>query len=233
MDRTQDQRPPAAPRGDGADPYAWMRDHDLPAMRDYLTAERAYYDTQTESTRALQDRLLAEMTGRVAAAEDSVTWRRGGFSYFTRVAEGQELEQFCRLAGPGSPVQVLLDQNLLLGDPACTGGYVDVGVREVSPDGRLLAYSVDFTGDELFQLRIRDLATGQDLPERIERTYYGLGWAADSRSLFYVLTDQAYRPHEVCGTRRGPARRKMPGPTAKTTSASRSPSAPRAAAGTC
>ena len=153
-----------------------------------------------EPTRGLQDRLLAEMTGRVAAAEDSVTWRRGGFSYFTRVAEGQELEQFCRasepVAGPGSPAAVLLDQNLLLGDPACAG-YVDVGVREVSPDGRLLAYSVDFTGDELFQLRVRDLATGQDLADRIEATYYGLGWAADSRSLFYVLTDELYRPHEV------------------------------------
>jgi oligopeptidase B len=174
-----------------------MRDPSRPDLRDYLAAERAYYDRETEPTRGLQERLLAEMTGRVAAAEDSVTWRRGGLRYFIRVAEGQELEQFCRVAGPGAPAAVLLDQNLLLGDPACTGGYVDVGVREVSPDGRLLAYSVDFTGDELFQLRVRDLATGQDLADRIEATYYGLGWAADSRSLFYVLTDELYRPCEV------------------------------------
>jgi oligopeptidase B len=194
---TDEKLPPVAPGGDGPDPYAWMRDHAGPAMRDYLAAERAYYDRETEPTRGLQDRLLAEMTGRVAAAEDSVTWRRGDSSYFTRVAEGQELEQFCRVAGPGMPAAVLLDQNLLLGDPECTGGYVDVGVREVSPDGRWLAYCVDFTGDELFQLRIRDLATGQDLADRIERTYYGLGWAADSRSLFYVLTDELYRPCEV------------------------------------
>jgi oligopeptidase B len=188
---------PAAGSPAAGDPYAWMRDHDLPAMRDYLAAERAYYERETAPTRALQDRLLAEMTAHVAATEDSVSWRRGGLQYFTRVAEGQELEQFCRVAGPGEPAQVLLDANLLLGDPACTGGYVDLGVREVSPDGRLLAYSVDFTGDELFQLRIRDLATGQDLADRIDATYYGLAWAADSRSLFYVLTDQAYRPHEV------------------------------------
>ena len=70
-------------------------------------------------------------------------------------------------------------------------------MREVSPDGRLLAYSVDFDGDEVYQLRIRDLATGADLPERIEGTYYGLAWSADSRSLLYVVTDAAYRPHEV------------------------------------
>jgi oligopeptidase B len=209
-DETREPAPPAAPVAadlniavppapDGAppDPYAWMRDHDLPPMHDYLAAERAYYDREMAPTQALQDRLLGEMTARVAPAEDSVSWRRGGSEYFTRVAPGQELEQLCRVTGPGASVQVLLDQNLLLGDPACTGGYVDVGVREVSPDGRLLAYSVDFTGDELFQLRIRDLDTGQDLPDRIEASYYGLGWAADSRSLFYVLTDQLYRPHEV------------------------------------
>ena len=204
-DQAQESVPPVAPVAADVEPgpsatgdaYAWMRDHDLPAMRDYLAAERAYYERQTAPTRALQDRLLAEMTARVAPAEDSVTWRRGGFSYFTRVAEGQELEQFCRVAAPGEPAQVLLDANLLLGDPACTGGYVDLGVREVSPDGGLLAYSVDFTGDELFQLRIRDLATGEDLPDRVDATYYGLAWAADSRSLFYVLTDQQYRPHEV------------------------------------
>jgi len=216
-----EHRPPAAPvaadlgmpdvtpgwvEGDPPDPYAWMRDHDLPAMRDYLAAERAYYDRATEPTRGLQDRLLGELTGRVAAAEDSVSWHRGGFDYFTRVIAGQELELLCRVAAPGppgsprppgSPAEVLLDQNQLLSDPACTGGYVDLGVREVSPDGRLLAYSADFTGDELFQLRVRDLSTGQDLPDRIDGTYYGLGWAGDSRSVFYVRTDQAYRPHEV------------------------------------
>jgi oligopeptidase B len=92
---------------------------------------------------------------------------------------------------------VLLDENLLLDDPACGGGYVALGVREVSPDGRLLAYSADFDGDEVYQLRIRDLATGTDRPERIERSYYGLAWSADSRSVFYTVTDPIYRPYQV------------------------------------
>jgi oligopeptidase B len=204
-DQARESAPPAAPvaqdtepgSAGAGDPYGWMRDPGLPAMHDYLAAERAYYDREMAPARDLEGRLLAEMTARVAPAEDSVTWRRGGLEYFTRVAQGQELEQFCRVARPGDPAQVLLDANLLLHDPACAGGYVDIGAREVSPDGRLLAYSVDFTGDELFELRFRDLATGTDLPDRIGRTYYGLAWAADSQSVFYVLTDQQYRPHEV------------------------------------
>jgi len=173
-----------------------MRNRDLPAMRDYLAAERAYYDQQTAPVRGLREELAGELTGRVPAAEESVSWRRGGHSYFTRTAPGREYERFCR-AVPGGPAEVLLDENLLLDDPACAAGYVALGVREVSPDGRLLAYSVDFDGDEVYQLRVRDLTSGADLAERIDGTYYELAWSAGSRSFYYTVTDAVYRPHEV------------------------------------
>src|SRR2546421_6771346 len=150
------------------------------------------------------------MSARVAPAAESASWRRGNFAYFTRTVAGLEYEQFCRrrvhdpAAGEQGPdAEVLLDQNLLLQDPECGGGYVELGVREVSPDGALLAYSVDFDGGEVYQLRIRDLASGTDTPpaagrpERIGRTYYGLAWSADSRSLFYIVTNAAYRAHQV------------------------------------
>ena len=189
--------PPAARASAGPDPYAWMRDRDLPAMRDYLAAERGYYDRWLESVRGLRDELAAELAARMIPAEESVRWSQAGHSYFTRTMPGAEYEQFCRDAGRGEPAHVLLDENLLLAEDPTGGGYLDLGVREVSPDGRLLAYSVDFDGDELYQLRIRDLARGTDLPERIEGTYYGLAWSADSRSLLYVVTDAQYRPHEV------------------------------------
>jgi oligopeptidase B len=189
--------PPVAPRGPGADPYAWMRDRDQPQLREYLAAERAYYDEQTAPLRALREDLFAEMAARLPPAEESVRWRQGGSWYFTQTVAGQQLGQFCRAAGRDGPGEVLLDENLLLANPAAAGSYAELGVREVSPDGRYLAYSVDFDGDEVYQLRVRDLVTGTDLAERIERTYYGLAWAADSRSLLYVVTDPAYRPHEV------------------------------------
>jgi oligopeptidase B len=174
-----------------------MRDRDQPEMREYLAAERAYYDQQTAPLRGLRQDLFAEMAARLRPAEESVRWRQGAFWYFTRTVAGQQLEQFCRAAGPDGPGEVLLDENLLLAEPAADGHYAELGVREVSPDGRYLAYSVDFDGDEVYQLRIRDLAAGADLAERIERSYYGLAWAADSRSLLYVVTDPAYRPHQV------------------------------------
>src|SRR5262249_18469467 len=194
---------PARPDKAGADPYAWMRAAGDPALLSYLAAERAYYDQQTARTAAVRDELTGEMSARVAPAAESASWRRGNFTYFTPTVAGLEYEQFCRRPAPGSDAEVLLDQNLLLQDPECGGGYVELGVREVSPDGALLAYSVDFDGDEVYQLRIRDLAGGTDIttaagkPERIGRTYYGLAWSADSRSLFYIVTNAAYRAYQV------------------------------------
>jgi len=188
--------PPAAPQQPGPDPFAWMRDKDRPDLREYLAAERAYYDEHLARVRGSWAELRDELIARVPPEDESVHWARGGRRYFTRTRPGQNYPQFCRIRPEGEP-EILLDQEALLADPAATGGYVELGVREVSPDGRLLAYSVDFDGDELYQLRIRDLDRGVDLPDRIDATYYGLAWSADSRTLCYTLTDAAYRPHEV------------------------------------
>jgi oligopeptidase B len=189
--------PPAAPARPGADPYAWMRDTSDPQLLAYLEAERAYYDRQVARTTDLREQLAAEMSARVVPAAESVSWQRGEYEYFTRTVAGREQEQFCRRPAGAAQVQVLIDENLLLDDPACAGGYVALGVREISPDGTLLAYSADFAGDEVYQLRVRDLRTGADLPDRIERTYYGLAWTADSASVYYTVTDAAYRPYQV------------------------------------
>jgi oligopeptidase B len=82
-------------------------------------------------------------------------------------------------------------------------GYLDVGLTIVSPDEDLLAYSVDTEGDEVFELRFRDLRTDADLADTIARSYYGGAWSADSRSFFYTVHDEAYRPWRVLRHRLG------------------------------
>jgi oligopeptidase B len=176
------------------DDYAWMRDHGRPDLRDYLAAERGYYDAHAALLSALAGRLAAESAGRIPdQTEDSVGWPLSGFIYRTRTPQGRENLQFLRSQSGESGEQLLLDENII----GAATGYVDVGAREPSPDGALLAWSADLSGAEIYRLRIRDLRSGDDLPDVIERTYPGVAWSADSDYLFYLVPDELNRPFQL------------------------------------
>ncbi len=100
------------------------------------------------------------------------------------------------LSPDGSPLpgeEILLDENVLAG----TSEHLTLGTFDVTPDGRLLAYSVDLIGNERFTLKVRDLTTGEDLPDEVTDVYYGSAWSADGSTLFYHRVDDAWRSYQV------------------------------------
>jgi oligopeptidase B len=176
------------------DDYAWMRAPDDPRLLEYLGAERAYYEAQRERTKPLAGRLLAEMAARLPEGpEYSVAWRRGAFSYRTRTLPDGESPQLLRTPAGGGEERVVLDGDVL----ARETGYADIRVREPSPDGKLLAWSLDPIGLEVYELRIRDLSSGEDLPDVIAGTYPGVAWSADSAHLLYLVPDPQNRPFQL------------------------------------
>lgn len=213
--------PPEAPRQPSVrdlhgqcdvDDYAWMRDHDSPALAGYLAAERAYYDAQTAGLAELTTQLYGEAVVRTATeAEDSVAWPLRAYRYWYRTPAGAEGRQLLReplaadgsrRAGQASP-QVLLDENVL----GQASGYLEIGVAEPSPDDRLLAWSADTSGAEIYQLAFTDIEAGRDLPEVIARSYPGGAWSAGSDWFFYLVPDELNRPFQVW-------RHRVGGPTA-------------------
>lgn len=176
------------------DDYAWMRDHSDPRLLAYLRAERAHYDQATGHLTDLRDALYAETARRLIPTDDSVRWRRGDFFYYMRSVTGSEYEQFVSSRNASDPGRVVLDDADLATEP---GGYVSVEIREVSPDNRLLAYAYDTDGDEVYALRFRDIATCQDLPDKVDRVYEGAAWSSDSTWFFYTVHDALYRPYQV------------------------------------
>ena len=177
------------------DDYAWMRDHDAPLLREYLAAERAYYDAQTGPLAALTGELFAEAAGRTPTGpDDSVPWELRGYRYWYRTPDGAENRQLLRApAGTPGAEQLLLDENQL----GSATGYIDIGVAEPSPDNQLLAWSADTSGAEIYQLRFSRLTAGPDLPDVIERSYPGGAWSADSAHFFYLVPDELNRPFRV------------------------------------
>jgi oligopeptidase B len=181
------------------DDYFWLRDAGRAQTIDYLRAERAFYDSQTAHTRPLRDLIFDEMDGRTVPTDRSVSWRDNGSVYYTQTVPGKEYDQFVRSDAEEFAAELLLDENIL----AEGSDYFALGVRAVSPDGALLAYSVDLDGSEVYELRFRDLRTGADLADVLPSTYYGAAWSADSSTLFYVVQDEAYRPYQVWRHRLG------------------------------
>jgi oligopeptidase B len=175
------------------DDYAWLADVGDPGVRAVLAAERGHYDAATAHLISLRTRLVREMTTRTPAEDRSVEWRRGPFVYYTTSRNGEEYERIYRFDTRSAETLLVLDPNAL----AAGSAHLDVGVVEPSPDGRLLAYAVDRSGEEVFTLRFRDLATGEDLPDVVPRTYYTGAWSADSRTFFYTVPDELNRPSAV------------------------------------
>jgi oligopeptidase B len=186
------------------DDYAWLRaDNWQEVMRDpatlaadirgYLEAENAYTKAEMADTEALQALLFKEMRGRIKEDDSSVPAPDGPFAYATRFLEGAEQPRIVRTPRQGGAEEVLIDVDALAKGHA----YYDLGGADHSPDHALMAWSYDDKGSESYTLKIRDLATGEDLSDEIETTTGGAVWSADSRTLFYTVLDDNHRPCRI------------------------------------
>lgn len=197
------------------DDWYWLRDRDDPEVIAYLQAENDYTSEVLAPTEHLQDELFEAIRSRVVETDAGAPIRDGDWWYFTRTFEGLQYPSLCRLSDPGRKLaarqvadstragtaggeQVLLDENEL-----ATSDYMAIGVLDISPDHRLLAYAVDHDGSELYTLRFRDLDTTTELPDVIEGVYYGSAWSRDNSTFFYVRPDEAMRPYQVWRHRLG------------------------------
>ena len=172
------------------DHYAWLREKQNPEVLAYLEAENAYADAVLKPTEPLQERLYQEMLGRIQQTDLSVPYLLRGYLYFTRTEEGKQYRLHYRKrqtsdASENAPDELLLDLNAL----AQGHSFLGLGNFEISPDSRFLAYSTDTTGFRQYTLHIKDLQSGADLSERVERVT-SVAWASDNRTLFYTVEDE-------------------------------------------
>ena len=166
------------------DDWFWLRDKKDPAVRQYLESENAYAEQSMKHLDPLRERLYAEMLGRIKQTDLSVPYRRGSWLYYTRTEEGKQYPIFARKAAESAPEQVLLDVNAM----ATGQTYMAIGDFHPSDDANLLAYTFDSTGYRQYALRVKDLRTGQSLPDHADRVT-SVAWAADGRTLFYTVED--------------------------------------------
>jgi oligopeptidase B len=184
------------------DNYFWLRDRKNPETIKYLEAENEYTKSVMQPTDGLQSRLYSEMLGRIKQTDTSVPVKRAGFYYYTRTEEGKQYSIYCRKKGSlEAAEEILLDGN----KEAEGKKYFRVGEFVMSPNQKLLAYSTDESGDEVYTIRIKNLDTGKLLADEIKNSYYSLEWADDNATFFYTILDAAKRPYQVLRHKLGQA----------------------------
>ncbi|WP_298885465.1 S9 family peptidase [uncultured Serinicoccus sp.] len=191
---------------DVVDPYEWLRDKTDPDVIAHLEAENAYTEARTAHLGELQQSIFEEIKGRVQQTDLSVPVRHRDWWYYTRTIEGEQYAVHGRVAVGESPERPELDPGaapegeevLLDGNAEAQGEeFFSLGAFDVTPAGDRLAYAVDTTGDERFDLKVKDLASGEIVDDAVRGIGYGTAWSADGGHLFYVRVDDAWRPHQV------------------------------------
>ena len=182
------------------DDYFWLRQKDHPEVLAHLRAENAHTDAVMQPTLEFQEALYEELLARIKEDDQSVPYRRGEWLYYSRTEKGKQYAIHCRKREPDGVEEVTLDLNAMAEGHA----FIDLGTYQVSDDGRRLAYTIDVTGFREYTLYVKDLVTGEVLPDRVEKVST-VAWAAGDDLLFYVTEDHAKRAHRVWRHRLGAA----------------------------
>ena len=177
-----------------SDDYAWLRDPGYPEVTDkdvlaHLKAENLWFESRMAERKPLIDTLFKEMRGRIKEADKSVPQKDGDYLYWIEFEEGAEYKKWWRRPVAGGEDQLILDEVAL----AEGKEYFRLGALSVSQDGKLLAYAIDDNGSERFTARIKDLATGELLPDEIPGTLSALVWVAGDKGLVYSLANEQWR----------------------------------------
>ncbi|MBV9997663.1 MAG: S9 family peptidase [Verrucomicrobia bacterium] len=175
------------------DPYFWLREKDSPAVLAYLKAENAYTGAVMAPFKSFEHSLYREMLGRIKQTDVSAPYQQRGYWHYQRTEEGKQYPLLCRKKGTlDAPEEVVLDVNRL----AEGQKFMELGAVAYSDDNALLAYSTDVTGHRDYDFHLKDPATGKEIKTPIGKVA-DLAWAADNRTIFYVVEDDAKRSYQV------------------------------------
>jgi oligopeptidase B len=177
-----------SPHGSRSDPYYWLRDDERrdPTVLEYLHAENAYHAQQRERARPVEDKVYEEIVGRLKQDDSTVPYRKNGYWYYIRFEPGKEHPIFARRETPGAPEQIMLDANAL----SVGHDYYQVGEFDVSPNSEWLAFCEDTVGRRQYQLRFKNLNTGEVLPDTITDVEPDIAWANDNKTVLYIEKDK-------------------------------------------
>lgn len=177
------------------DNYYWMRNRENPELIDYLKRENEYTDAVLKPTEKLQKSLYQEMRSRIKEDDSSAPYFKNGYWYYSRYEEGKEYEIYCRKKETlTAKEEILIDENIEAADLP----YYEVVALSVTKDNKMMAFTEDISGRRLYQIRFKNLETGEVLSHLITSAGSDLAWHNDNETLYYSVKDkETLRPYLI------------------------------------
>ena len=180
------------------DNYYWMRltddqknaktlDSQTQEVVDYISQENKYTQSSLSHTKKLQNTIFEEMVSRIKKDDESVPYLKNGYYYYSRFEEDLEYRIHCRKQGSlDAEEEIILDENTL----AEGYDYFSIGGMSISPDNKWLAFGVDTVSRRVYEVRFKNLKTGDILATSIENSTGSVAWANDSQTVFYTSKNE-------------------------------------------
>ena len=163
-----------------ADPYRWMEDQDSQETAEWVASQNALAQPFLEGL-PLTEALRSRLTEVRNYSRRSAPWRHGPWYFEFRNDGLQDHNVLYVRAGIDGEPRLLIDPNTWTDD-----GTMSLAGHSASPEGRYIAYAQSDGGSDWRDWRVREVANGVDLPDRIAFTKFtGISWAPDESGFYY------------------------------------------------
>ena len=164
------------------DEFYWLNERGNPKVIDYLNSENDYRNSYMEDYKGLENELFEEIKSRIKEDDSSVPYLDNGYYYYTRFEKGKQYPIYCRKKDDlKNDEEILIDVNKM----SQGHEYFRIGGIDISPNNKIMAYSVDTISRRLYTVHFKNLETGEKNTHTISNTSGGVSWANDNKTLFY------------------------------------------------
>jgi len=188
--RPPDSTPPVAPQKSVVDviqghkitdPYRWLEDAQSPETKQWVNEELTYTRSILDPLPG-RDALHKRLTELLAIGTISAPQIGGKYYFYTKREGSQNQPVLLVREGVGGKDRALVDANALAAD-----GTIALDWWAPSEDGKYVAYGTSPSGSEMSTLHIVETASGNLLPDSIERTRAaGIAWKLDNSGFYYT-----------------------------------------------
>lgn len=182
--------------------YYWLRSDDRTDKKvlDLIDQENKLTENMTVSYKKIEDELFTEITSRMLDVESDYPYKfyDTDFEIYSKYVKDKGQPIYFRKNINTNEEYVLLDINLLVDEYKKKSNKSDINcdVNSVTMNrsADILSYTIDYDGNELYNLVLIDIKTNNIINHKIPELMYGeYVWSPDSKYIYYIGHDDANR----------------------------------------